>query len=245
MALEPPRLPHHLEAERALHELELYRTPLLPTRLKGSTSIPEMFKTKEVRRPVISKRDEQSSKSRLGMQSKPKGKKKDAGSSTGNTKPYAGESSLKRLLARRRIEEDEAMETVGGRRSDKREIGVMANINDEVESSSSITAEQTPQATAETTSAPSKVSTLRVGRFKTERSHVTTARPYRISAVPPPEETEEERECALAELQAAAEKAPVFKMPASFSFQNQTQVSGSFNVSHPRISSLFCTVDIN
>ena len=40
-------------AEQAIRELEVYKTPLLPTRLQGSNTVPDMFKRKSAHAPVL------------------------------------------------------------------------------------------------------------------------------------------------------------------------------------------------
>jgi len=88
-------------AEKALHELDIYKTPLLPSRLRGSTTIPDMFKPKPMRShtPIFMR----SAKDEIPKRGKGKGKKKEVN----DTKPYAGEGGMKKLLARRRQEEEE------------------------------------------------------------------------------------------------------------------------------------------
>ena len=103
-------------AEIALQELERYRTPLVPTRL-GSANIdvalPGLFQArKKARALVLMKRDKRDDKPRLGHASKyinsSKEKDKDSPSKNKNSKPYAGEGGLKKLLARRKQEAIEA-----------------------------------------------------------------------------------------------------------------------------------------
>ncbi|KAH7909137.1 hypothetical protein BJ138DRAFT_263226 [Hygrophoropsis aurantiaca] len=96
-------------AEKALHELEVYKTPLLPTRLKGSTAIPDIFMPKKGHQLTLM-RDERDNKPRLGMKGKSKDKSKRKPTVNG-TKPYAGEGGMKKWLARRKKEEEEARET--------------------------------------------------------------------------------------------------------------------------------------
>ncbi|PFH47168.1 hypothetical protein AMATHDRAFT_68290 [Amanita thiersii Skay4041] len=102
---QPPR--HPSPAERALHELDIYKTPLLPTRLRSSndvsqasgvvaaTSVPDLFKSRRAQKLVLMQ-DQQRSH-RLG-------KKGADVPVTNDTKPYAGEGGMKKLLARRRLE---------------------------------------------------------------------------------------------------------------------------------------------
>ena len=103
-------------AELALQQLEKYRTPLLPSRLGSANvdgALPELFQTrKKARALVLMKRDKRDDKPRLGHASKyisaPREKEKETPSKSKNSKPYAGEGGLKRLLARRKQEELDA-----------------------------------------------------------------------------------------------------------------------------------------
>lgn len=106
-------------AELALQQLERYRTPLVPTRLGSTTvdgALPELFQTrKKARAIVLMKRDKRDDKPRLGHASKYisalKDKEKETPSKSKNSKPYAGEGGLKKLLARRKQEELDAETT--------------------------------------------------------------------------------------------------------------------------------------
>src|SRR6267142_63435 len=105
-------------AELALQQLERYRTPLVPTRLglgNVDVALPELFQArKKARALVLMKRDQRDDKPRLGHaskyinSSKDKEKDKDTPSKSKNSKPYAGEGGLKKLLARRKQEAIEA-----------------------------------------------------------------------------------------------------------------------------------------
>lgn len=107
-------------AEIALQELERYRTPLVPTRLGSANvdvALPGLFQArKKARALVLMKRDKRDDKPRLGHASKyinsSKEKDKDTPSKNKNSKPYAGEGGLKKLLARRKQEviESESVE---------------------------------------------------------------------------------------------------------------------------------------
>jgi nucleoporin NUP1 len=92
-------------AEKALQDLDAYKTPLLPTRLRMSSSqvtIPESMKVKKVHVPVPMK-SKKDGKPRLGMQPpKPLKERK-----MNESKPYAGEGSVKKMIDRRRQEEQE------------------------------------------------------------------------------------------------------------------------------------------
>src|SRR6267154_2416334 len=103
-------------AEIALQELERYRTPLVPARLGSANvdvALPGLFQArKKARALVLMKRDKRDDKPRLGHASKyiksSKEKDKDTPSKNKNSKPYAGEGGLKKLLARRKQEVIEA-----------------------------------------------------------------------------------------------------------------------------------------
>ena len=85
-------------SEIALSELAIYRTPLLPTRLRGSETIPEMFKPKKVH-AVVPMKSGKRDLPRLGTgRKKKKGKKEDA------RKPYSTHGGMKKLLQRRKME---------------------------------------------------------------------------------------------------------------------------------------------
>src|SRR5258708_1205339 len=99
-------------AEIALLELERYRTPLVPTHLGSANvdvALPGLFQArKKARALVLMKRDKRDDKPRLGHASKyinsSKERDKDTPSKSKNSKPYAGEGGLKKLLARRKQE---------------------------------------------------------------------------------------------------------------------------------------------
>lgn len=103
-------------AEIALQELERYRTPLVPSRIGSANvdvALPGLFQArKKARALVLIKRDKRDDKPRLGHASKyinsSKEKDKDTPSKNKNSKPYAGEGGLKKLLARRKQEVIEA-----------------------------------------------------------------------------------------------------------------------------------------
>ncbi|KAH9857821.1 hypothetical protein C2E23DRAFT_856465 [Lenzites betulinus] len=91
-------------AEKALHDLDVYKTPLLPSRLRGSQTIPDMFKPKKTHAPVLM-RSERERKPRLGTS-----EKVDAEEQPTASKPYAGRGGMKKMLAKRKKEEEEERE---------------------------------------------------------------------------------------------------------------------------------------
>lgn len=88
-------------SEIALSELAIYRTPLLPTRLRGSETIPEMFKPKKVH-AVVPMKSGKRDLPRLGTGRKKKKSRKEEDT----RKPYSAHSSMKKLLQRRKMEEE-------------------------------------------------------------------------------------------------------------------------------------------
>ena len=88
-------------SEIALSELAIYRTPLLPSRLRGSETIPEMFKPKKVH-TVVPMKSGKRDLPRLGTGRKKRKSKKEEDS----RKPYSAHSSMKKLLQRRKMEEE-------------------------------------------------------------------------------------------------------------------------------------------
>ncbi|KAI0646802.1 hypothetical protein C8Q79DRAFT_1008969 [Trametes meyenii] len=91
-------------AEKALHDLDVYKTPLLPSRLRGSQTIPDMFKPKKTHAPVLM-RSERERKPRLGTSERLQEDEQPTAS-----KPYAGRGGMKKMLAKRKMEEQEERE---------------------------------------------------------------------------------------------------------------------------------------
>ena len=81
---------------------------LLPSRLRDSQTIPDMFKPKKMQAPVLM-RSEREHKPRLGTSEKSKGEEHPTAA-----KPYAGRGGMKKMLAKRKLEEqEEQVEQVG------------------------------------------------------------------------------------------------------------------------------------
>ncbi|KAK2467089.1 hypothetical protein APHAL10511_001347 [Amanita phalloides] len=97
-------------AEKALHELDIYKTPLLPSRLRLSTetsqpteldapsSVPDLFKSRRTSKLVLMHDEKRSM--RFGT----KGGDSRKVALANDTKPYAGEGGMKKLLTRRKLE---------------------------------------------------------------------------------------------------------------------------------------------
>ncbi|KAF9234784.1 hypothetical protein BU15DRAFT_52170 [Melanogaster broomeanus] len=236
-------------AEKALHELEVYKTPLLPTRLKGSTTIPDMFLHKE-KKPITLMADDRPVKPRLGTKGKgkDKGKKKEKEGMNG-TKPYAGEGGMKKWLARRRKEEEEAMEMEKAEAMEDERVEVEQRRKDveEKKHEERLRLPPSPPPSAPTFAPrPARegplTSSLRVGRARTGRNHIE--RPVsrmKFSAVFEDEDDEmdEGRAAEQKALEEAAKKAPVFELPAGFTFPKQAPITHDLtNAKEPPITAL-------
>ena len=236
-------------AEKALHELDIYKTPLLPTRLRGSSTIPEMFKTQpgRSRTPFVIDRA-RDQKPRLGR-ARGKGKEEVNG-----TKPYAGEGGMRKLLARRRQEEEE--ET-----AEAMDDGRVVEEHEEVRTNGKgrlYTAEASREKRAQAPEKAEKMqesipvvppvpkfdpsfdrnanreqSSLRVGRTRTSRNHIarpTSRSKNRFSAAYDDDDDDdmmgEEKSKDQLALEEAAKKVPAFSVPPDFSF-TKPEVSDS------------------
>lgn len=228
-------------AERALHELDLYKTPLLPSRLRGSSTLPIIIGQPKMSKIIMLQEEE---KARLG--------KKRSKSKHNEKKPYAGEGGMKKMLGKRKQEEQDRM--------------------DEAENDSSLMEEEAPKKASHSKSfsahnnspelsrlqdklnepEPSystqhdRGTTFRVGRAKSNRNHapsVTLSRPSknRFSAAEEEPEDDEERVALRRMLDEAAKNAPVFNIPTGFSFATDKEVlqgSSNANAKEPPIGSL-------
>ncbi|KIK18319.1 hypothetical protein PISMIDRAFT_684376 [Pisolithus microcarpus 441] len=238
-------------AEKALHELEVYKTPLLPTRLRASGTIPDMFFSKKSH-PITLMTDDREEKPRLGMKGKVKerGKKKDKETPNGS-KPYAGEGGMKKLLARRRMEEEQAKE------KEKMEAMLDQNTGEERRKRAAEEKEKErvselqvpPPSPPRNTLQPETIrgretSSLRVGRTKTGRNHIerpVSRRMKKFSAVfeDEDEEMDDGRAAEHKMLEEAAKKAPVFEIPPGFTFPKDVTIThDATSAKEPPISSL-------
>lgn len=234
-------------AERVLHELDVYRTPLLPSRLRStntlssssitasSSGLPDMFKSR--RGPHLILMQDNKPVERLGRKVRPNGKP----AVVNETKPYAGEGGMKKFLARRKLECEEDQEDNGEKVEGDREITQsieMANMT-------SLTSKEVinpippshilPQKNSAdfASSSSSSGSSLRVGRAKTSRNHINrpVARPSKTKFSAVFEDDGDDAmggddEDALKEkeiLNESARNAPVFNIPAGFSFAKETK----------------------
>ena len=231
------------KAEVALHELEVYKTPLLPTRLKGATAVPDMFLHKE-KKPITLMTDDRPAKPRLGTKSKGKEKGKSKKrererEAINGTKPYAGEGGMKKWLARRKKEEEEekekeraeAMEDERVEEEEKRKEAEAEVEKKKREEELKVPPPPPPAPTFEPrVSGRGPISSsLRVGRTRISRNHIErpVSRRSKFSAAFE-DEDEDMEESRLAEqkaLEEAAKKAPAFELPVGFTFAKEVSCS--------------------
>ncbi|GJE86801.1 hypothetical protein PsYK624_028840 [Phanerochaete sordida] len=212
--------------EKMLRELEVYKTPLLPTRLRGTSAIPDMFKAKKGHGLVLM--HDRDSKARLGSSDKPEDDE-DAHSS----KPYAGRGGMKKLLARRRQEEEEEKEKERAAAIETDEEEALRTSQKAKELDEKLVKGLNEPLEPEPEREPPKFavggrpqSSLRVGRTKSSRNHIDRPKAKgkgggRFSAL---YEYEEEDEDAMDDgsKQESPKKLPAWAPPPGFSFAKDT-----------------------
>ncbi|KAG5651525.1 hypothetical protein H0H81_008337 [Sphagnurus paluster] len=222
--------------EKALHELDIYKTPLVPTRLRSSqnpsTSSSDLFRSRRASQLVLM---DDKDRNRLG-----RGGKKDK---LNQTKPYAGEGGMKKLLARRKqeVEKDDDDEVdVTQHDEDRMDDGVQKIEKAErcVEAPPEIPPPLPPTLKTDwmssNASSAAATSSLRVGRAKARNHIVRPVRPAKtkFSAAYDEDEAMEddelESEAILRKqereaLEEAAKRAPVFQIPEGFSFAKEAK----------------------
>ncbi|KAF8964107.1 hypothetical protein BDZ97DRAFT_1818002 [Flammula alnicola] len=217
-------------AERALQQLDVYKTPLLPTRMRSSnlpasitaTTTPDMFKSRRKAHLVLT----QEGRDRIGRKVSGSGKSPVIN----GTKPYAGEGGMKKLLARRKQEVEEEEEDNEQKEKEAKSIDEDGTPRARQPSPPAIRTIPPPSvpsgsdwfSTATSGSSSSSGSSLRVGRTKISRNHFQRPAKTRFSAVYEEEVDDnmedEEKQKDRETLEEAAKKVPVFSMPAGFSF---------------------------
>ncbi|KAG1842666.1 hypothetical protein DFJ58DRAFT_748113 [Suillus subalutaceus] len=225
-------------AEKALHELEVYKTPLLPSRLKGAP-IPDTFISKKSR-PITLMHD----RDRERKKGKGKNKMKDRDGVNG-TKPYAGEGGMKKWLARRRREEEavRAYEEADREKDKERamEEDESAELRLKAQCKKQMEVAALPKAPAfePKLSTTREMSSLRVGRSRM-RNHIerpSAKRTNKFSAAF--EDDEDVMDDERAALEEAAKKVPVFEIPAGFTFAKETSIPhDATGTKEPPISAL-------
>jgi nucleoporin NUP1 len=213
------------------------RSSNLPASIIATTT-PDMFKCRRPSHLILMQDD----KDRLG-------KKTGKSPVVNETKPYAGEGGMKKLLARRKLEEDLELEndqndkadrkirTVKRIRPDAKETGLMdgdtSHYNLPPITAASLSGNKSGSdwfaAASGSSASTSGGSSLRVGRLKTSRNHIQRPSRARFSAVYEDDvddsmEDDGNRRTEREELEEAARKAPLFNIPHGFSFANDTSV---------------------
>lgn len=212
----------------------MYKTPLLPTRLRGSNTVPDMFKPKRVHAPVLMHDRDQ--KPRLGMADKASGSAKAPEESQG-VKPYAGSGGMRKLLARRRKEEEEQEEKE--KEQEKEDAIVTDEEPDTRQQAQELEAKLAAELNPVSVHEPEQVDppttciggreqpSLRVGRTRTSRNHI--ARPKvksqagRFSALYEEDEDDamEEGRDKDVKLPTPPEKVSAVQVPSGFSFAKE------------------------
>jgi nucleoporin NUP1 len=204
----------------------VYKTPLLPTRLRGSSAIPDMFRHRKGHTPVLM--HDRENKPRLGMTDQHTVSEKGLEEGL-SPKPYAGRGGMKKLLAKRRLEEEKEKE--------KEKATVIETDEEEAVTTSQKARDldeklvrelEKPREEQEQEPLRPQVggrvqSSLRVGRERTSRNHIarpkTKPKGGRFSALYEEDEDsmndgtrwEESRDD-------VAIKLPTFQLPSGFSF---------------------------
>ncbi|TEB36035.1 hypothetical protein FA13DRAFT_1223439 [Coprinellus micaceus] len=232
--------------ERALFELDIYKTPLVPTRLRSANpsstaaAIPDMFKPRRASRLVLMDDDRK--------KTSPSHKSPKANGS----KPYAGEGGMKKLLARRKQEEDKADDEMGEKSDSKQKDEISSKSPEPDVPAPPPSTSSSDWFAVASAGAPSGGSSLRVGRSKISRNHIArpaAPRPSRLKFSAVYEEDgddamdgeDETRQKDRAMLEEASKKLPAFNVPAGFSFAKpeSTPLQNDLtNAKEPPIASL-------
>ena len=213
--------------EKMINELQVYKTPLLPTRLRDSPTIPDMFQPKKVHAPVLM-RDREAGP-RLGTADKHVSSDRALDEGRG-VKPYAGRGGMKKLLEKRRLEKDEERERA---KSD----AIETDVDEVAETNRRATALdeklvqelEKPLEPESQSSRPfvqgREQSSLRVGRQRTGRNHIarpqTKARAGRFSAIYEDEDEDAMDDGSKTE---STRPKPMFEPPPGFSFAKPVRI---------------------
>lgn len=200
----------------------MYKTPLLPTRLRGSNTVPDMFKRKRVN--ALTLLNDREEKPRLGMADKMGALEKEPEEAQ-SSKPYAGRGGMKKLLERRKKEEEEEAAASGMETDTRKEARQLdAKLAAELTPSP---AWEPPRLEAPTSIGGREQSSLRVGRTRINRNHVVRpkvrAQPGRFSALYEEDEDEamDDGSREKVQLPDPPAKTPAFHIPAGFSFAKE------------------------
>ncbi|KIK63742.1 hypothetical protein GYMLUDRAFT_450575 [Collybiopsis luxurians FD-317 M1] len=226
---QPPVDSQAAAAERTLHELEFYKTPLVPTRIRSrmpnsvaasasSSNITDMFARKHSL-ILMGDHDRPSRGSKRDKKKKGKGKE---GKESNETKPYAGTTGIRKRLAKAKDINE---------KSTSQEATVVEKVNDSPPTARGDALPEIPVPPPKekdifnvvpfpSASTPAHQSSLRVGRAA--RSHLS--RPIKkFSATYDDDEDKvtDETKKDLEMLEEAAKKVPVFEIPAGFTFAKE------------------------
>jgi nucleoporin NUP1 len=184
--------------------------------------IPDMFKSRRASRPVLMSDDREKSTA-----------KKNKGPVVNDTKPYAGEGGMKKLLARAKLEAEKE-------RAREKDDGGGQNVDDPREEASGPSSVPLPpppplvtsdwfRSAVSGTSTATSGSSLRVGRQKTSRNHIQRPSKSRFSAVYEDEGDDtmedDERSKERRMLEEAAKKVPQFNISSGFTFAKDVSCS--------------------
>jgi nucleoporin NUP1 len=221
--------------EKLINTLDLYKTPIIPSRLRNETSrIPASSSSSDSldlfrkRKRMVLMTDEDGRKV--------KGPKK--GPTAHKTKPYAGEGGMKRLLAKRKTEAEEAAKEKEQRSKDtekaSKEIQTIPFVETTPPPASALRQEEWFKPTAEGQKPPlPSTSTLRVGRTMTHRNHgPPVSRPNKPSFSVPADEEEMADET---NNQPEVKTVPMFAPPEGFSFASNASYPLSCSMILPLI----------
>ena len=185
-----------------------------------SNVIPDMFKSRRASRPVLISDDREKSSA------------KKTGPLVNETKPYAGQGGMKKLLARAKLEAEKEKanekDDGGGQSMDGTRVQVSEPPSVPLPPPPLVTSDWFNSAVSGT-SASSSGSSLRVGRQKTSRHHFQRPSKFRFSAVYEDEGDDamedDERAKERRMLEEAATKVPVFNVPSGFTFAKDVSCS--------------------
>ena len=228
------------------------RSSNLPASITATTT-PDMFKCRRPSHLILMQDD----KDRPG-------KKMGKSPVVNETKPYAGEGGMKKLLARRKLEKDLELESDQNDKADRKNMGSKEDQADQMAKKPGLTDGDTSQynlppltatlsgnksgpdwfAAASGSSASTSGSSLRVGRVKTSRNHIQRPSRARYSAVYEDDvddsmEEDGNRRTEREELEEAASKVPLFNILHGFSFASDISVCYCYYYFRSFIHNLF------
>jgi len=104
-------------SQKAFRELDVYKTPLLPTRVRNGvsempfTNVPDLFRPRKL--VLMEDEDQVSGRKSGGKKSRSQGKHR--------MKPYPGADGMKKVLAQRKLELEKAQDYEGGETSERKD----------------------------------------------------------------------------------------------------------------------------